>query len=419
MRMAEAELLKKAEKNVEQYRKGDAIIQFQTVEGEPYGNAPVKVVQVDHEFLFGCIIFDLVWMEEPHEPEQYKRRFKDLFNFAVFPFYWRAYEPQQGGTIGDRFLDAIEWCQSNGIAAKGHPLVWATQPGSPEWLKEYSVQKTEELLLERVRRDIGGFAGKIDIWDVVNEPVNVRTWEHVEAEDYIKEPIDKIADYVEKAFRAAGQANPKAHLILNEFGTIADTEVRDRFYQLVLELKRRGTPISGLGIQAHEPRDEWFPPREVWATFERLGSLGYPLHVTEFIPQSGGGDITGGWKEGKWTEDSQADYAEQFYRLGFGHPAVVSINWWGLSDRRIWLPGGGLVTEEHKPKPVYERLNHLLNHDWKTRIDATTDDNGTLTFRGFYGKYAITLETKEGKLQSFEEVLSKDRENKWAFVVRD
>jgi GH35 family endo-1,4-beta-xylanase len=59
------------------------------------------------------------------------------------------------------------------------------------------------------------------------------------------------------------------------------------------------------------------------------------------IPQSGGKPITGGWREGTWTEEAQAEFAEQFYRLCFGHPAVASINWWGLSDRQIWLPGGG------------------------------------------------------------------------------
>ncbi len=124
---------------------------------------------------------------------------------------------------------------------------------------------------------------------------------------------------------------------------IARQPDRERFYQLVAELKRRGTPISGLGIQAHEPREEWFSPEKVRTTLDRLGELGYPLHITEYIPQSGGKPITGGWREGTWTEETQAEFAEQFYRLCFGHPAVVSINWWGLSDRQIWLPGGGLL----------------------------------------------------------------------------
>jgi len=417
VRAVEAELLEKAKRNIEQYRKGDVLVQFQTPQGEPIKNTQVDIEQVSHDFLFGCIIFDLVWTPEPYKPELYKQRFKELFNFAVLPFYWRRYEPRQGETMREKTLEVVQWCQANGITAKGHPLVWTNRSGVPNWLQGYSTEKTQELLLGRVRREVGGFAGQIDIWDVVNEAVNTRAWAHLGVADYIKEPIDKVADYVEKAFKAAHEANPKAHLILNEYNTIARKEVRDRFFQLVQELKRRETPISGLGIQAHEPREHWYPPKEVWATFDRLASLGYPLHITEFIPQSGGKSITGGWREGKWTQETQAEFAEQFFRLSFGHPAVASINWWGLSDRRIWLPGGGLLTKEYEPKMVYNQLQKLVHKEWKTKTKTRTDEKGTVTFRGFFGKYVTTLKTEDGKIKSFDGVLRKDQQNRWVFTV--
>ena len=198
--------------------------------------------------------------------------------------------------------------------------MWTNDAGVPEWVRQYPPERSEELVMNRVRREVGGFAGQIDIWDVVNEPIHCRTWKNTGARDYVQEPIPAIADYVDKAFRAAHEANPKAHLILNEFNVVSRAEDRERFYQLVAELKRRGTPISGLGIQAHEPREEWFSPEKVWTTLDRLGGLGYPLHITEYIPQSGGKPITGGWREGTWTEETQAEFAEQFYRLCFGHP---------------------------------------------------------------------------------------------------
>jgi GH35 family endo-1,4-beta-xylanase len=279
------------------------------------------------------------------------------------------------------------------------------------------VEKREELLLGRVAREVSRFAGTIDIWDVVNEPVNCRSWNNIGARDYIQEPIEAIAPYVEKAFRAAHRANPKAHLILNEFNTIARPSVRDRFCRLVEELKRRGTPISGLGIQAHEPRQHWYPPKEVLATFDRLASFGYPLHITEFIPQSGGKEITGGWRRGRWTEGTQAEYAEQLFRLSFGHPAVASINWWGLSDRQIWLPGGGLLTKELEPKPVYNRLRKLVHEEWKTRLETRTGAVGTVKFRGFYGTYRVTITTAEGKTHTSTHTLRKGTRNEWLVTV--
>jgi hypothetical protein len=55
------------------------------------------------------------------------------------------------------------------------------------------------------------------------------------------------------------------------------------------------TPLSGLGIQAHEPREHWYPPEELWATLDALAGTGLPLHITELHPQSSGKPITGGF----------------------------------------------------------------------------------------------------------------------------
>ncbi len=415
----ERELLEKAAAGARKHRMGEATISLRTVQGKPLAGAKVQVEQVGHEFLVGCTIFDLVWPERLYKPELYKERFQGLFNFAVFPFYWRRYEARPGETVEEAVAKVATWCRENGITTKGHPLVWTNRSGVPDWVRKRSPEESEKALLGRVTREVGNLAGLIDVWDVVNEPVNCRAWDHVDSADYVHEPINRIADYVEKTFRAAHRANPQAILILNEYNTIARPEVRDRFFQLVTELKGRGTPIGGLGIQAHEPREHWYPPEEVLATFDRLASFGYPLHVTEFIPQSGGKDITGGWREGKWTELAQADFAEQFFRLCFGHPAVASINWWGMSDRRIWLPGGGLVDEEYRPKPVYRRLKKLLDEEWHTTATAETNAKGTAQFRGFFGKYAITVTGKDGKSRSFEAALKKGEENRWTFTVEE
>ena len=161
----EAELLEKARTNIERHRKADVVVRFGTQQGKPLKHARVQVKQVSHDFLFGCIIFDLVWVDEPYKPELYKQHFKELFNFAVFPFYWRRYESRPGETMQRNTLEVAQWCQDNGITTKGHPLVWTNRSGVPDWLRQYSTEKTEELLLGRVRREVSGFAGQIDIWD--------------------------------------------------------------------------------------------------------------------------------------------------------------------------------------------------------------------------------------------------------------
>jgi GH35 family endo-1,4-beta-xylanase len=423
VQQTEARMMKQAGENIEKYRKGDVTIQFKTRDGKVIQNAGVEVHQKTHDFMFGCIIFDLIGNENTYKEDLFKERFKKIFNLAVFPFYWPSYESNQGFTGWDKMLTTIDWCKSNGITTKAHPLVWATKSGTPEWLTKYTEKETEELLKTRVLNITAGFRDKIELFDVVNEPINVKSWKHKmenfnDTNDWgVTDTIPLIADYVEKALQWAHQGNPKATLLINEYRTLADKDVRKRYDDLLTELKKRNAPLSGMGIQAHEPHNEWFSPVEVWKTFDLYSRFGYPIHITEFHPQSSGVPITGGWRTGSWTPEAQKEFTEQFVWLCFGHPAVASINWWGFSDRNIWLPGGGLVDEEYRPKPVYIMLDKLINQTWKTNISAQTGNKGSVSFRGFYGEYEITLNTQDGKTRFFKAHVSKNQENYWTFII--
>jgi len=422
-RETEARMMKQAQENIEKYRKGNVSILFRTRDGKEIKNARVEVSQKTHDFLFGCIIFDLIGNENTYRQDLFRERFRTLFNLAVFPFYWPGYEARQGFTHGDDMLATIEWCKANGITTKGHPLVWATESGTPEWLTGYTVAETEELLQSRIINITAGFRDRIGLWDVVNEPVNVKTWKHKmqtfdDQNDWgVADTISLIADYVENALKWAHRGNPNASLLINEYQTLANPAIRQRYDDLLSELKKRKAPLSGFGIQAHEPRQEWFSPVEVWKTFDQYARFGLPIHITEFHPQSSGVPITGGWRTGSWTPEAQVEFTEQFVTLCFGHPALASINWWGFSDRNIWLPGGGLVDEEYRPKPVFTMLDNLINHTWKTNISTKTGNQGEVSFRGFFGEYVITLLDINGKIRTFPVHVSKNEENKWVFIV--
>jgi GH35 family endo-1,4-beta-xylanase len=416
-------MMKQADENIEKFRKGDVSVAFRSKDGKPVTGAKVEVHQKTHDFLFGCIIFDLIHGENTYKEELFRERFSKLFNLAVFPFYWSGYEPKQGQTLWYDMLPVVDWCKVNGITTKGHPLVWATKPGTPDWLQEYSEKETEELLKTRVLNITAGFRDKIEIFDVVNEPIHVRTWKHkienfTDTNDWdIADTIPLIADYVEKAFRWAQQGNPKATLLINEYKTLADKNDRKKYEEILAELKKRNVPVGGMGIQAHEPRQDWFSPVEVWKTFDLYSKFGYPIHITEFSAQSSGVPITGGWRTGSWTPEAQSEFTEQFVTLCFGHPSVVSFNWWGMTDRNAWLPGCGLIDEEYNPKLVYKTLDRLINQTWRTNTTLKTDTQGAAAFRGFYGEYEIVLTTTDGKSRYFKVHPSKNEENRWAFVI--
>jgi GH35 family endo-1,4-beta-xylanase len=423
----EKEYLEMARHNIEQYRKGGASLVFLDEKGNPIKNAEVQIEQVSQDFLFGNLAFELVSEgDKLYKADEFRERFKELFNFAIFPFYWAAYESAPGKPQWQKNREVLDWCLANGITCKGHPLGWTGQYGTPKWLLNLPEETATELYKARIYNNVIGYKGKIDIWDVVNEPVNTIPWEDALKDktnnDGIRYYVDKykteqFAPWIEKSYKWAYDANPDGHYILNEYFTLALPDVRQRFYDLIKELRRRNTPVGGIGIQAHEPREMWFSPVEMHKTFDLYSEFNLPIHITEFIPQSSGKDITG-WRSGKWTEEAQAECAEQFYTLAFSHPSVASITWWGLSDRDIWLEGGGLIDKEYNPKPVYNRLKKLIKEDWMTKnLNLKTSDSGEVLFRGFYGKYKVTIKKKGGEKQTFDFHLAEQENNFVRFVI--
>lgn len=95
VKQTEARMMKQADENIEKFRKGDVTVRFKTRDGKEIRNAKVEIHQKTHDFLFGCIIFDLIRNENTYREDLFKERFKKIFNLAVFTFYWPGYESRQ------------------------------------------------------------------------------------------------------------------------------------------------------------------------------------------------------------------------------------------------------------------------------------------------------------------------------------
>jgi hypothetical protein len=83
-------------RNIEQYRKGDAVLKVVDAAGKPLSGVRVEVQQTGHEFLFGCNAFVLGQLPTAEENRRYEETFLQLFNFATVPLYWEGTEPTQG-----------------------------------------------------------------------------------------------------------------------------------------------------------------------------------------------------------------------------------------------------------------------------------------------------------------------------------
>jgi hypothetical protein len=67
----------------------------------------------------------------------------------------------------------------------------------------------------------------------------------------------------------------------------------------------------------------------------------------------------GGRWQRPWDAALQAEWMDAVYRLALSKPYVESIAWGDLADIAPAVPGGGLLDDMLKPKPVFKKLQEL------------------------------------------------------------
>jgi GH35 family endo-1,4-beta-xylanase len=318
----------------------------------------------------------------------------------VLPFYLGEFEPERGKPRTGALLQAARWFADRGVRLKGHPLVWHTV--GPKWWLGMSAEQTEAVLRARISRDVGDFAGLVDTWDAINEVVIMPVF---------KAEANAVTDLawakgrigiVRMAFEQARAANPRATLLLNDF------DLSSAYECLIEGVLEAGIEVDGIGLQTHMHQG-YRGAEAVGAILERFARFGLPLHLTETSLVSGElmppeFDDLNDYQVDSWPstpegEERQAREIEQHYRSALAHPAVVSVTYWGLTDRTAWLGApSGLLRADGSAKPAYGALRQLIKGEWwLPETGASTDEHGCVRLRGFYGTYRVRARGMEGE----------------------
>lgn len=394
--------LERAREGIAKHRQSELVIRAMENNGKPLSGVAIGVSQLRHDFLWGANLFGWSKPGAPELESAYRTRFTDLCNFATLGFYWHEYEPEQGRPRHDRTEAVVDWCRSHDILCKGHPLVWANIP-DPGWLPT-DAARIRAATLGRVRDIVGRFRGRIDMWDVMNEPslllwadTRLGAWAHSVG----------TQSFVTQHLLAARSANPGSQLLVNE--VLTDYPV----LPLLETLRAEREPLfDAVGLQSHMHRGAW-PLNRMWELCDSFGGLGIPLHFTEFTILSGTPDANGGWTTPTAdTEKIQADQVSQRYTLLFGHPAVTAVTWWDLSDRGAWKSApAGLLRADMSPKPAYDRLHDLVRNQWWTDTRGTTNADGQFACRAFHGHHRVSVRWPNGEETHREVSCGNDRLN--------
>jgi hypothetical protein len=88
-------------------------------------------------------------------------------------------------------------------------------------------------------------------------------------------------------------------------------------------------------------------------------------------------------------ERFQAETMAERFTLCFSVPGVTLVFCSRLVDRQG--NDAGLLAADLRPKRAFKLLRGLLQHEWRTRANGTTDRDGCFAWRGFHGAYEVTV----------------------------
>lgn len=267
----------------------------------------------------------------------------------------------------------LGWCKENGVALRGHTLVWHTQ--TPDWFfkegykgegkyvsRKEMIERLDSFIYQYLTYVQDNYGDTVYCWDVVNEAVDP---DKGDSSSYFmcRTEIDGNdngwyktigADYPEVAFTIARKyAAPGVKLIYNDYGTV-DKRKREYIYNLCNSLKEKGL-IDGIGMQAYW--DIKYPSlKDIEDTINRFAELGLEIQITEWsIPAAA--ETAEGFNE-------QAERYASIFKLiqtldseGGGNANITCVSFFGVQDRFVLNPNDTnntrLYDTNFNPKPAY------------------------------------------------------------------
>jgi endo-1,4-beta-xylanase len=222
------------------------------------------------------------------------------------------------------------------LALRGHNLLWYYR--TPHWFFTLPNRAAQQrAIVTRIRSLAGRYRGIIHSWDVVNEPIEPKDGRP----DGLRKAVflDALGpEYLDLAYRTARETDPKARLVVNEYDVELDTPEQETRRTVLLNLlermRRAGTPVDAVGIQAHLDAvgGPPFSPAVLRRFLADIAGLGLTIQITEL-------DVT--------DEHAPADIAirdrlvadayRRFLDAALDEPAVKMVVTWGLSDRHSWI----------------------------------------------------------------------------------
>ena len=184
------------------------------------------------------------------------------------------------GTLDAQYNYAI----TNHLVYKHHNLIWGQQ--QPSWISSLDSATQYNYIVTWIR-DVGQRYPKMDMVDVVNEPMYGHNPPdggsgRANYENALGGQGKTGWDWLITAYKLARKYMPaNTKLLINDYGIINDNVATTSYLQII-NLLQQGGLIDGIGVQGHRFELEGGDTVTFKNNLDRLGATGLPVYISEF-----------------------------------------------------------------------------------------------------------------------------------------
>jgi endo-1,4-beta-xylanase len=260
----------------------------------------------------------------------------------------------------------MRFAEDNKLLVHGHNLCW--NAFNPPWVDAViNKSNARQFLVQHITTVMKRYAGRIDSWDIVNEPVV--PWDSRRDGLYPGVWVNSLGpEYIDIAFHTAAEADPKALRVLNfnhvEYETPDCAKTQERAIPLLKQYLGRGVPIQAIGLESHMDASQPLGDASLVRFVDTVRGMGLDVLITELDVNDTqvAGDIA--------NRDREVARCYHDYLMRIGHAGGTKrVIFWTPSDQWVWLNSvkgaafqradrmphrAGLWDENMRPKPSYD-----------------------------------------------------------------
>lgn len=289
------------------------------------------------------------------------KRAAKVFDFVRVPFIWREVQPKDRVYHWNAIDELIESAAKSRRRIIGGPVLNFGVQFVPDWM--YACENDYEAISgfarEHVRKTVQRYADKIDTWVAASG---------LHADSVFSFNFEQIIDLTRMSAGVIKQIAPKSQVVLDiiqPWGEYFARNQRTVPPMLYAEMAvQSGISFDAFGLQFIFGLDaEGFHFRDLMqisSLIDRMANLGRPLHVTALAAPSAKPEDNGG--ETHWSEETQAKWLTDFFRIALSKPYVESVCLQSLCDGDgSGVPFGGVLREDRTPKAALDALATFRN----------------------------------------------------------